>query len=422
MLIKNVQLVDPYTNFDAVTDILISDGKITEISNNISSDDDEIIDGTGLTAAPGLIDVHVHFRDPGFTHKEDIYTGAKAAAAGGYTTIVLMANTNPTVDNEETLSYIINKGKETDINIHTVANVTMGMKGKEMTDMPYLYKKGAVGFSDDGIPIMDTELLKEAFIQAKNLNVPVSLHEEDPNLITNNGINAGEVSEVLGIGGSPKDAEITMIKRDVEIAKETGVALDVQHISTAEGVEIIREARKTHKNIHAEATPHHFTLTEHAVLDYGTNAKMNPPLRTERDRLAIIKGLQDGTIEIIATDHAPHAKEEKAREITQAPSGILGLETALPLGITELVKKNYLSINELIKKMTVGPAMLYGFEDIYASVSVGRNADIVLFDENEDFTITRFKSKSSNSPFTGRTLTGKVKYTICNGKVIYKNE
>ena len=422
MLIKNVRLVDPYTNFDAVTDILITDGKIAEINKNIASDDTDIIDGTGLTAAPGLIDVHVHFRDPGFTHKEDIYTGAKAAAAGGYTTIVLMANTNPTVDNEETLSYIINKGKETDINIHTVANVTMGMKGKEITDMPFLFEKGAVGFSDDGIPIMDTELLRKAFTQAKNLNVPVSLHEEDPNLITNNGINAGEVSEVLGIGGSPKDAEITMIKRDVEIAKETGVALDVQHISTAEGVEIVREARKTHKNIHAEATPHHFTLTEHAVLDYGTNAKMNPPLRTEKDRLAIIKGLQDGTIEIIATDHAPHAKDEKAREITQAPSGILGLETALPLGITELVKKNYLSINDLIKKMTVGPAELYGFENIYASVSVGRNADIVLFDENESYTVKGFKSKSSNSPFIDRTLTGKVKYTICNGKVIYKNE
>ena len=422
MLIKNVRLVDPYTNFDAVTDILITDGKIAEINKNITSDDTDIIDGTGLTAAPGLIDVHVHFRDPGFTHKEDIYTGAKAAAAGGYTTIVLMANTNPTVDNEETLSYIINKGKETDINIHTVANVTMGMKGKEITDMPFLFEKGAVGFSDDGIPIMDTELLRKAFTQAKNLNVPVSLHEEDPNLITNNGINAGEVSEVLGIGGSPKDAEITMIKRDVEIAKETGVALDVQHISTAEGVEIVREARKTHKNIHAEATPHHFTLTEHAVLDYGTNAKMNPPLRTEKDRLAIIKGLQDGTIEIIATDHAPHAKDEKAREITQAPSGILGLETALPLGITELVKKNYLSINDLIKKMTVGPAELYGFENIYASVSVGRNADIVLFDENESYTVKGFKSKSSNSPFIDRTLTGKVKYTICNGKVIYKNE
>ena len=422
MLIKNVRLVDPYTNFDAVTDILITDGEIAEINKNIASDDTDIIDGTGLTAAPGLIDVHVHFRDPGFTHKEDIYTGAKAAAAGGYTTIVLMANTNPTVDNEETLSYIINKGKETDINIHTVANVTMGMKGKEMTDMPFLFEKGAVGFSDDGIPIMDTELLRKAFTQAKNLNVPVSLHEEDPNLITNNGINAGEVSEVLGIGGSPKDAEITMIKRDVEIAKETGVALDVQHISTAEGVEIVREARKTHKNIHAEATPHHFTLTEHAVLDYGTNAKMNPPLRTEKDRLAIIKGLQDGTIEIIATDHAPHAKDEKAREITQAPSGILGLETALPLGITELVKKNYLSINDLIKKMTVGPAELYGFENIYASVSVGRNADIVLFDENESYTVKGFKSKSSNSPFIDRTLTGKVKYTICNGKVIYKNE
>lgn len=422
MLIKNIRLIDPYTGFDNITDILISDGKITEINKNISSEDSDVIDGSGLTAAPGLIDVHVHFRDPGFTHKEDIYTGAKAAAKGGYTTVVLMANTNPTVDNEETLSYIINKGKETDINVHTVANVTVGMKGKELTDMPYLYEKGAAGFSDDGIPIMDTELLRNAFVQAKALGVPVSLHEEDPNLITNNGINAGEVSEALGIAGSPKDAEITMISRDVEIAMETGVSLDVQHISTKEGVEIVRKARETHKNIHAEATPHHFTLTEHAVLDFGTNAKMNPPLRTEEDRLAIIKGLQDGTIEIIATDHAPHSKEEKAREITKAPSGILGLETALSLGITELVKKGYLSINDLIKKMTVGPAKLYGFENIYASVSVGRCAYLVIFDENESYTVNGFKSKSSNSPFTGQTLSGKVKYTICNGKVIYKDE
>ena len=420
MKISNIRIVNPATDYDDIADILIRDGIITEIGKNLPSDGDEI-DGTGLICAPGLVDVHVHFRDPGFTHKEDITTGAKAAAAGGYTTVVLMGNTKPTADNVDTIKYVLSEGKKTDINIHTVANVTKGMKGSELTDFEELIKAGARGLSDDGIPIMDENLLREAFIKAKELGQPVSLHEENSELITNNGINAGDVANKLSITGSPREAEISLVSRDIEIAKETGVELNVQHISTKEGVKLIREARKTHKNIHAEATPHHFTLTENAVLEHGTLAKMNPPLRLEEDRLAIIEGLKDGTIEMIATDHAPHAKEEKDQEITKAPSGIIGLETALALGITELVDKGYLTVNELIERMTVGPARLYSLEGEIASIEPLRRADLVIFDKEESFTIDTFKSKSQNSPFKGYELKGKVKYTICNGRVIYSD-
>lgn len=418
MLIKNIRLINPATKYDDITDILIEDDTIKDISKNIECDSSEIIDGTNLTAFPGLVDEHVHFRDPGFTYKEDIYTGAKAAIAGGFTTIILMGNTKPCTDNIETIKYVINKGKETGINIHTVGTVTKELKGRELTDMEMLISAGAVGFSDDGIPIMDERLLKEAFIKAKALNMPVSLHEENPSFITNNGVNSGEVAQKLGIIGSNREAEISLIKRDVRIALETGVSLNVQHISTKEGVDIVRQARKIGLNIHAEATPHHFTLTDEAVLKYGTYAKMNPPLRKEEDRLAIIEGLKDGTIEIIATDHAPHSVEEKEKKITEASSGIIGLETSLALGITELVKKGYLTLNELAEKMTVNPAKLYNMEDTIASVEIGRKADLCIFDENEKWVVTDYKSKSENSPFTGMELTGKVKYTICNGKVI----
>ncbi|MDY5640358.1 MAG: dihydroorotase [Lachnospiraceae bacterium] len=423
MIIKNVRLINPRTGFDDITDIYIKENVIESIEKDIDAEDptDTVIDGTNLYCAPGLVDVHVHFRDPGFTYKEDIYTGAKAAAAGGFTTVVLMANTKPCVDNIETLKYVIEKGKSTDINILSVANVTEGMKGCKLTDFEGLYKAGAVGVSDDGVPIMDADLVKEAFLQAKKLNIPVSLHEENKEYIINNGINAGKVSDVLDIGGSKREAEISMIERDIEIAKETGADVNIQHISTKEGVELIREARKTHKNIHAEASPHHFTLTEDALLWHFALAKMNPPLRLESDRKAIISGLKDGTIEIIATDHAPHSKDEKAQEITKAPSGIIGLETALALGITELVDKGYLTVNELIERMTLGPASLYHLEDEIADVSVSKRADLVIFDPNESFTIEKFKSKSQNSPFKGVKLKGKVKYTISNGRIVYKD-
>lgn len=421
MIIKNIRLINPVTKFNDVTDIRVENDIITAIEKNIEVNDDVVIDGTNLFCAPGLMDVHVHFRDPGFTHKEDIKTGAMAAAAGGFTTIVLMANTKPSVDNIETLRYVIDKGKETDINIFTVANVTKGMKGEELTDFKELKNNGAVGLSDDGIPIMDTKLLEDAFRQASELKLPVSLHEENPNLITNNGVNAGDISKKLGITGSPREAEISMIERDIKIAAKTSVDLNIQHISTKEGVMLIREARKINKNIHAEATPHHFSLTDEAVLKHGTLAKMNPPLRKEEDRQAIIEGLKDGTIEIIATDHAPHAEDEKNQDITKAPSGILGLETALPLGITELVDKGYLTIDELIERMSAAPARLYHMSDEAGSVEVGKKADLVIFDINESFVIDSFKSKSQNSPFKNIPLKGKVKYTICNGRIVYSD-
>lgn len=429
MLIKNIRLINPATGYDDIADILIKDGKIEKIEKGILDKQNEsgdmirdVIDGMGLICAPGLIDVHVHFRDPGFTHKEDIFTGVKAAKAGGFTGVVMMGNTKPAADNVETLTYITKKSKQADINVYTVANVTRGMKGKELTDFNMLKNAGAVGLSDDGLPITDAELLREAFIRAEKLNLPVSLHEENPEFIENNGINSGEISDRLGICGSKREAEISMIERDTKLAKETGVTLNIQHISTKEGVNIVRNARKTHENIHAEATPHHFTLTQAAVLEYGTNAKMNPPLRSEDDRLAIIEGLKDNTIEIIATDHAPHTDEEKAHEITKAPSGIIGLETALPLAITELYDRGYLSINEIIEKMSLNPAKLYGMEKKAGSVEVGRNADIVIFDPKESFVVSKFKSKSKNSPFIGRKLNGKVKYTICNGRIVYSDE
>lgn len=432
ILIKNGTVIDPGNNREQLAEVLVGDGKIVKIAQKITREDFqklnsgrdadcEIIDASGCIVAPGLVDVHVHFRDPGFTYKEDIATGARAALKGGFTSVVLMANTKPPVDNADTLTYVIEKGKTTDLKVFTCATVTKGMAGKELTDMDTLLAKGAVGFTDDGIPIMDAELMEHAMAKAASLKVPVSLHEENPGLIANNGINRGKASEHYGIGGSPREAEISLIQRDLELALKTGAILNIQHISTREGVELVRQAKKRAAavgmdNIHAEATPHHFSLTEEAVIQYGTLAKMNPPLREEADRLAIIEGLRDGTIDIIATDHAPHSKAEKDKPLTEAPSGIIGLETALALGITNLVSKGYLSISQLIERMSANPARMYGLSA--GTMSEGSAADIVIFDANAEQTIHSFASKSSNSPFTGQTLKGIVKCTIVGGKKI----
>lgn len=425
IMIRNIRLINPVSRTDEMVDILLSKGEVTAVDIHAKStireiQADEVINGRGLIAAPGLVDVHVHFRDPGFTYKEDIHTGALAAAKGGYTSVVMMANTNPAIDNTQTLEYVLNKAKEEKINIYSVANVTKGLKGRELTDFETLKEAGAIGLSDDGIPITDEKLLKEAFTKAASLKLPVSLHEEDPKYIENNGINAGYVSEELKIGGSDRQAEISMVKRDIELALETGVTLNIQHISTKEGVELVRQAKKRGTNIHAEAAPHHFTLTEEAVLTYGSLAKMNPPLRTEEDRMAVIEGLKNGTIDMIATDHAPHSKEEKENPITKAPSGIIGLETALALGITNLVDKGYLTISELMERMSSGPSKLYGIKA--GEIKIGSPADIVIFDPNEEWIVSDFESRSSNSPFVDWRLKGKVKYTICSGKVVYKDE
>lgn len=416
--------MDPKSGKNGKADLILSDGKVESIlpeGGAVAQPGDEVIDAAGLIVAPGLVDVHVHFRDPGFTDKEDILTGAAAAAKGGYTSVVMMGNTNPKCDNPETLEYMQKKASETPIHIYVTCNATLGMKGEEISDIAGLHKAGAVGVTDDGLPIIDHGILTQVFLKAAQCGIPVSLHEEDPVLISDNGINRGKASDHFGIGGSPAEAEVSLIKRDLNIAEGTGARVDIQHISTAGGVEAVREAKKRGLDVHAEATPHHFTLTEDAVITHGTNAKMNPPLRTEADRLAVIEGLKDGTIDMIATDHAPHTSEEKSRPLTKAPSGIIGLETALALGITELVEKDHMSMMDLIRLMTYGPSQVYDLDAGY--IAEGGPADIILIDPDAEWTVEdNFASKAHNTPFIGWRLKGMNKMTIASGKIVYKAE
>lgn len=422
-LICNGRVIDPRSGTDRVTDLIINQGKIAEIGDHLKEKYPDAchIDASGMVVAPGLIDVHVHFREPGFTHKEDIQTGARAAAAGGFTTVVCMANTKPPVDNVETLEYVINEGKKTPINVLTAANITIGMRGETLTDMETLKAHGAAGFTDDGIPLRNAAVVKQAMEEAVRLNVPLSFHEEDPSLINNNGVNLGTVSSQLGIGASPAAAEDVFVARDCMLALHTGAAIDIQHISSAYSVRMVELAKQLGANVMAEVTPHHFSLDETAILKYGTLAKMNPPLRTLRDKDEIIRGLKEGIIDIIATDHAPHSTEEKNRSLTAAPSGIIGLETALALGITNLVHAGHLTLLQLLEKMTLNPARLYRLDASKGWIGVGSDADLVIFDPMEQWIVEHFESKSSNSPFIGERLQGKVKYTICGGRIAYQD-
>lgn len=419
MLLKNGFLVNPRTGTEQTTDIRITNGLISELGTGLAPlENEQVLDLNGLTAAPGLIDTHIHFRDPGLTYKEDLHTGALAAAKGGVTSVICMANTKPTVDSVETLKDVLTRGEKEKIHIYQTAAVSQGLKGKIMNDFDALKAAGACGFTDDGIPLLDADFCSRAMEKAAELNMPISLHEEDKSFITNNGINAGEVSKKLGVKGSPSIAEEVMVARDCMLALHTKAPVVIQHISSGNSVALVRLAKQLGADIHAEATPHHFTLTEDAVLTYGTLAKMNPPLRTEKDRLAIIEGLKDGTIDLIATDHAPHSEEEKNKPLTEAPSGITGLETSLGLGITNLVRTGHLTLMELLEKMTWNPAALYHLPS--GSIEKGAPADLVIFDPDEKWTADTFLSKSSNTPFKGTELYGKIHYTICRGEVVYK--
>ncbi len=425
ILIKNGRVMDPESGFDEIADVVLKEDKIFKIvkanerHNHLKEEYEQIIDASGKIVAPGLIDVHVHFRDPGFIYKEDIHTGAAAAARGGFTTVVCMANTKPKIHDVETLQYVLEEGKKTGIRVLCCGAVSKDFGGQELTDMKALKEAGAAGFTDDGIPLRDGSFVKQAMEEAGKLGMPISLHEEDPAFIRENGINHGQVSCQLGIYGSPALAEDVMVARDCMIALETGATVEIQHISSGNSVAMVRLAKALGANVWAEVTPHHFTLTEEAVLEHGSLAKMNPPLRTARDRGLLIEGLKDGTIDLIATDHAPHSAEEKAKPLTEAPSGIIGLETALALGITQLVKPGHLTMMQLMEKMSQNPAKLYHLDG--GRLQQGAPADLVIFDEKKRWKVTDFASKACNSPFVGSVLEGRVSYTISRGKIVYQD-
>ncbi len=418
MILKNGLIMDPGTNASYKADLHIRDGVIAKIGPDLSAaPGEECLDAEGFIIAPGLIDTHTHFRDPGFPHKETLHTGALAAARGGFTSVICMANTSPAVDSVPVLQDILERAKQEDIRVFQAGTVSQGLKGQVMTDMPALKEAGACGFTDDGIPITNAAFCYEAMKAAGALGVPISLHEEDPALIRNNGINHGEVSRQMGLYGSPSIAEESLVARDCMLALRSGAHVVIQHISSGYSVELVRSFRAMGAKLHAEATPHHFTLTEDAVLTHGTLAKMNPPLRTEKDRQAIIQGLSDGTIDIIATDHAPHSAAEKEKPFPDAPSGIIGLETALALGITSLVRPGHLTLMQLLEKMTINPARLYRLP--YGIIKQDSPADLIIFNPEEPWIPDSYHSLSSNSPFTGSKLYGKVKYTLCSGRIVY---
>ena len=420
MIIKGGRVIDPLSKRDEVLDIKIEDGKIVEIAKDIeaSTGNEEIIDARGKIVVPGLIDVHVHFRDPGQTHKEDLVTGSQAAIAGGFTSVVQMANTSPKIDSKEKIIEHYKRARDLPLKVFTVSALTRNFGDLELVDMEENFKRGALAFTDDGIPNRNSKLILEAMNRAKELGAIISFHEEDPELIEHNGINHSEVSDKLGIYGSPKIAETSFIARDVAMAIYTGAKISIQHISTGLGVDLVKFGKEMGANIFAEVTPHHIALNDSAVLEYGSLAKMNPPLRSEEDRLRIIEGLKEGTIEIIATDHAPHTAEEKSKEITKAPSGIIGLETSFSICYENLVLTKEISLMKLIELMSTNPARIYGLEG--GEICQGKIADLAIIDLESEYKIDKYKSKSSNTPFKDKTLRGEVLYTISEGKIVFK--
>ncbi|HEL2110992.1 TPA: dihydroorotase [Streptococcus suis] len=420
LLVKNGRVVDPQSGLDKVCDLLIDGKKIVKIAESISDDVEQVIDATGLIVAPGLVDVHVHFREPGQTHKEDIHSGALSASAGGFTSVVMMANTSPTISTVETLKEVLEAANKEAIHIYSVATITDHFDGQNLTDFPALLEAGAVAFSDDGIPLTNAGVVRKAMKLAKAHDCLISLHEEDPDLNGILGLNEQVAEKHFHVCGATGVAEYSMVARDVMIAYETGARVHIQHLSKAESVKVVEFAQGLGAKVTAEVAPQHFSRTEDLLLTKGANAKMNPPLRLESDRLAVIEGLKSGVISVIATDHAPHHADEKnVEDVTQAPSGMTGLETSLSLGLTHLVEDGHLTLLQLLEKMTINPAKLYGLDAGY--LSENGPADLVIFDPHADRLVTAdFASKSANSPFVGDSLKGEVRFTISDGKIVFQ--
>lgn len=420
-LLKNGTLIDYKNKIQEKYDILIENEKIVKIEKQITEKVDQEIDCTNLNIIPGMIDMHCHLREPGFEYKETIETGAKSAVAGGFTTICPMPNTKPTPDNIETLEKIIKESKRVNLcNILPYASVTKGEKGEELVNFEELKKAGAIAFSDDGIPVVNSKIMREAIIKADKLGTFVASHCEEKS-VASGAINAGKISEKLEVEGVLPEAEEIMAAREIVISETNNVRVHICHISTQTTKNMVRDAKKRGVKITCETCPHYFTFTVEEVLNSGTNAKMNPPLREEKDKKAIIQGLKEGTIDCIITDHAPHSKEEKERELSKAPNGIIGFETALSAEIMNLVDTGEISYLDLVKLTSYNPANLLKIDR--GTIEVGKVADITIFNPNEKYIYTEDKivSKSKNSPFIGKELKGKVKYTIVSGKIVYKD-
>lgn len=419
VLVKSGRVVDPANNIDEKLDILIVDGKIAELSANIDAGDAEVINAAGLLVTPGLIDMHVHLRDPGLEYKEDIISGTRSAAAGGVTSVACMPNTSPVNDNLAVTKYIISKAREQgSANVFPIGCITKGLKGEILAEMGELKSGGCVGFSDDGLPVKDGEMMRRALEYANTFGAPVISHAEDLTLVAGGCMNEGPISTELGLKGIPWVAEDSMTARDIMLAELTGTHLHVAHVSTRGSVELVRQAKGRGVKVTCEATPHHFMLTDEAVRGYNTNAKMNPPLRTRADVDAVRSGLGDGTIDAIATDHAPHHHDEKNVEFAIAMNGVVGLETMLPLTL-KLVGQKVISLSQAIALTTCQPAKILGIDR--GTLSLGAVADIALINPNKEWTVVpaELASKSKNTAFSGATMKGCAMKTLLAGKEVY---
>lgn len=422
LLIKHGRVIDPASGIDKLADVLVENGLVRSVGENLACEGAQVIDASGLVVAPGLVDLHVHLREPGFEDKETVETGCAAAARGGVTTLVAMPNTRPATDSPEIIRLVMDKAAPTGVNVLPAGAVTVGQKGQELTDFAALKEAGAPAFTDDGVPVQNIALFRQAMIRANELGVPLLDHCEDKDMVQNYAVNEGKVSRQLGLPGRPAIAEELQVMRDAMLAEETGGHVHICHISTGKAVDIVRQYKAKGVSITCETCPQYFTITEEEILKQGTMARVNPPLRTEADKQAILDGLADGTIDALVTDHAPHCAHEKARPLPEAPSGMVGLETSLALSLTGLYHSGLLSLSRVIELMSASPAALLKLSK--GRIAPGDCADIVIFDPNEEWVVDKeqFASKGRNTPFHGFTVKGKVKYTVANGIIIYQED
>ena len=422
LLIQNGRVLDPVSKTVTLTDLLAENGRVALLERGLETEADRIIDASGLVVSPGLVDMHVHLRDPGYTYKEDIRTGTAAAARGGVTSLACMANTDPVLDCPEQLHYVRERAKEgSGVHVYPIAAVSVGLRGEEPTDAEALKKAGAVALSDDGCNVDNANLMRDAMIRAKRQELPVLCHCEDTSMVEGRAVNEGSVSRQLWLEGRPAIAEELVVMRDAMLAEETGAHVHICHVSTARSVDIIRKMKKKGIHLTCETCPQYFWLTEDEILTQGSMARVNPPLRTSQDVKGILAGLKVGIIDVIATDHAPHSAEEKARPLTKAPSGMVGLETSLALTLTGLYHTGKMELPDIIRRMSTNPADILHLPK--GRMSLGVAADLTIFDPDQEWTIDpeQFASKGRNTPFAGTQVKGRVKYTIVDGQIVYQD-